>query len=376
MQPTVPYRPPLHERIPPLAWVRNPLRNALFKFIQKFLDTDDGRTIVANMLKGLPQGKAAVAPLVPDSLDVPYQDLGRPGLERPPCQRTNAVIITARFRTGSTLLWNLFRNIEGMTAYYEPFNERRWFDPATRGDHLDSTHRRVSDYWREYEGLEELGNYYRESWTRRHLLMEETAWDRDMKRYVEILIEKARGRPVLQFNRIDFRLPWFRRTFPAARIVHLYRHPRDQWCSSLIDPKCFPPTGRMADFPPHDHFYLLSWVRDLKYYFPFLDETTAEHPYQLFYYLWTLSSLVGRKYAHYSLAFGDLLEDPCGQLEALFRVLNVEKYDLKRLVGLIEKPAPRRWKEYADADWFVRHETACETVLAEFFASEPIPATV
>jgi hypothetical protein len=41
---------------------------------------------------------------------------------------------------------------------------------------------------------------------------------------------------VLQFNEIDLRLPWFRAHFPTARILHLYRHPREQWCSSLFDP--------------------------------------------------------------------------------------------------------------------------------------------
>jgi hypothetical protein len=48
---------------------------------------------------------------------------------------------------------------------------------------------------------------------------------------------------VLQFNRIDFRLPWFRHHFPAATILHLARHPRDQWCSCLLDPARFPPNG-------------------------------------------------------------------------------------------------------------------------------------
>ena len=47
-----------------------------------------------------------------------------------------------------------------------------------------------------------------------------------MKQYVQLLIEKASARPVLQFNRVDFRLPWFRHHFPHATIVHFYRHPK------------------------------------------------------------------------------------------------------------------------------------------------------
>ncbi len=47
------------------------------------------------------------------------------------------------------------------------------------------------------------------------------------------------GRPVLQFNRIDFRLAWFAGSFPA-KIVHIYRHPqingaRRCWTSRVLD---------------------------------------------------------------------------------------------------------------------------------------------
>jgi hypothetical protein len=280
------------------------------------------------------------------------------------------VFITARFRTGSTLLWNLFRNVEGVTAYYEPLNERRWFDPQARGDRLDATHRGVSDYWKEYEGLQELGGHYKEAWISRNLYMGPTFWEPHLKRYIELLIERAKGRPVLQFNRVDFRLPWLRANFPGAAIVHLYRHPRDQWCSSLMgDP--FPPDGDLASFAPYDKFYLLSWARDLKHHFPFLDERSSPHPYRLFYYLWRLSYLFGRSYAHHSLAFEDLLEDPLPQLHSLFSSLGVQGVDESRLLGLMEKPSRGKWRRYADDEWFRRHEAACEEVLRDFFGSSP-----
>ena len=43
------------------------------------------------------------------------------------------VFVTSRFRSGSTLLWNIFRQSGSFTAFYEPFNERRWFDEQFRG---------------------------------------------------------------------------------------------------------------------------------------------------------------------------------------------------------------------------------------------------
>src|SRR5262249_51397356 len=153
---------------------------------------------------------------------------------------------------------------EGMTAYYEPLNERRWFDPRARGDRTDPSHRKVSDYWREYDGLEVLGRFYKESWISRDLLMDEGFYDEELRSYVDTLIDRAPGRPVLQFNRIDFRLPWFRRHYPRAKLVHIYRHPRDQWCSSLMgDGDRVGRDATMADFAPHDRFYLRMWAADL-----------------------------------------------------------------------------------------------------------------
>jgi hypothetical protein len=190
-----------------------------------------------------------------------------------------------------------------------------------------------------------------------------------MKRYVELMIEKAPGRPILQFNRIDLRLPWFRQNFPNALILHLCRHPRDQWCSTLMDAQCFPKDGKVEQFAAHDKFYLLSWARDLKYHFPFLDETSVSHPYQLFYYIWKISYLFGRAFAHQSIAFEDILKDPGEQLKRLLKVCRIEKYDIDKLKSLIEKPTLGKWKSYADETWFRDHESVCETTMAGFFAA-------
>jgi hypothetical protein len=297
----------------------------------------------------------------------PYAGLMKHGLHSRISRRDEAIFITARFRSGSTLLWNVFRHVEGMTAYYEPFNERRWFGPSTRGDRIDTTHRHVDDYWREYDGLEELGQFYRLAWISKDLLMDAEMWDPAMKQYVDLLLDKAGARPVLQFNRIDFRLPWFRHHFPQAMIVHLYRHPREQWCSTLMDVTCYPRTASMARFAPHDKFYLRRWAHDLKYHFPFLDEARLTHAYQMFYLVWKLSYLFGVKYSDYSLAYESLLDEPDKQIAQLFTRLHIEDYDLGALRALIAEPSREKWKTYADEDWFRSQESWCESILADFF---------
>jgi hypothetical protein len=368
-QPTPTNRRPLHEVIRPLGYVRTRLRTAVLRAVNRLFQTDDGKHVLAASLGDLLRWRDPAAPGADVLRSQPYLDLGR-APETPPASRSaGAVIITARFRSGSTLLWNLVRHLDGFTAYYEPFNERRWFDPHARGSRIDPTHRQAEEYWREYDGLGILAEHYCQRWIDHDLFMDADSWNPAMYRYVELLIQHARGRPALQFNRIDFRLAWFRRHFPAAKIIHLHRHPRDQWCSTLVDPAAFTKDHTVAEFAPHDHYYLLDWVRDLKYRFPFLqDAAAARHPYRLFYFLWKLSFVCGRCHAHHSFAFEDLVTRPDDCLAALLRELDVPRADAGGLKGLIEKPRLGRWTTYADDRWFREHEEFCEGVLAEFFA--------
>lgn len=349
--------------------VRQSLRRTFFGFLQKITETDDARTMWSQALKGQLDWQPHLPPCAFECPPPPYAELGTRKQPIQLAKERAPIFITARFRSGSTFLWNLFRNIDGMTAYYEPLNERRWFNSQSRGGTVDPTHKHVDDYWREYEGLEILSEYYREEWIEKNLYMDATFWDPGMKRYVELMIEKAPGRPVLQFNRIDLRLPWFRRNFPQAKIVHLYRHPRDQWCSSLLDLKCFSKDGSRDQFPPHDKFYLRMWARDLKYHFPFLDEKYISHPYQMFYYIWKISYVFGLAFAHHSVAFEHVTTDPDIHLTKLLEVVNVHQYDLTKLKSLVEKAPIGKWRTYADDDWFKQHETHCEMILADFFAS-------
>ncbi len=361
---------PLHERWKGWGRARCVLRRGFFGLMSRAFGTEDGRRIACDAVSSLAvRHPRALLRGLPRS--TPYPDLGTPRRALRPSDRSDVVIITGRFRSGSTLVWNLFRQAGGFTSYYEPFNERRWFDPNGRGDHTDATHRKVSDYWREYDGLEILGEYYREDWIRRHLLMDERSWDPEMKRYVDTLIDRATGRPALQFNRIDFRLPWFRHHYPNATYIHIFRHPRDQWCSILQEGLCHIPRDiSSAEFGPFDKFYLGTWAEDLKYHFPFLEETHNQNPYRLHYYIWKLSYLFGAKYCDHSIRFESLLEDPSGEIARLFESVGAEHCDPEALASVVAGPPVGKWRQYADEDWFREHEEACETVLADFLGPQ------
>lgn len=342
--------------------LRTCLRNTLFQCLSAIINHPQGKTELVRSL-------APMFRLRPSGLDdlsePPYQDLGKRSLSTK-SQGEGAIFVTARFRSGSTLLWNLLRQFPQLTAYYEPFNERRWFDPSQRGDNVDATHRGVSDYWKEYEGLEDLATLYDENWIRDQLYMDQHSWHPKMRQFIQRLIDHAPERAVLQFNRLDFRLPWIREQFPKAKIIHLYRHPREQWCSTLQHSNQFgPESGALSEFQPYDHFYLIPWVKDLRYRIAILDDDESRHPYYYFYLIWRLSHTMGVQNADVSISFEQLSTSPKQTLQELARNLHLGIPSLETLVSMVRPPTPEKWKSYASDDWFAQIESECEDMLAE-----------
>jgi sulfotransferase family protein len=345
---------------------RNGLRAKFFAILRHIASIDDGREILTRFLLEQNAHRFPAVPSCAAMVEAPYPDLD--WREERLCTplRSDIIFVTGRFRSGSTLLWNIFRSIEGITAYYEPFNERRWFDPSTRGARVDKTHLNVREYWSEYDGLVGLDEHYSEEWTRRQLYMDEHSWNPAMQRYVEVLVESAQGRPVLQFNRVDMRLAWLRSRFPNAKLLHIFRHPRDQWCSTLPASLHNGQALTLRDFEPLDGFYLLPWARDLINYFPFLSLHEDTHPYELFYQIWKLSYLFGRAYCHASVCFERLVQTPDTAIREILEAVSIIGVDPEALARLVEPVAFGKWKAFAHSSWFEAIEERAEAAFRDF----------
>lgn len=278
------------------------------------------------------------------------------------------IFITARFRSGSTFLWQLFRSIDGITCNYEPLNEAEWMARDSDSAPVDATHLGVDDYRAEYEGLEDLADYFDPSWAFEQLYMDETHHNPKLEYYISQLISRTPGRSVLQFNRVDFRLPWLRAHFPEARILHLYRHPREQWMSIIGKGAAVRPDDRIAPGQLYslDGFYTLEWARDLRHVFPFL-EPAGKHLYELHYLLWRLSYSSGRAFADVSIGYEDLIGDFETVARDMFAAVGIRNADIAALAKLNHGAQKTRWPEYADEAWFGALEARCDHALEAFF---------
>ncbi len=280
------------------------------------------------------------------------------------------VFVTARFRSGSTLLWNLFRRHPDFTALYEPLNERRWFDVKNRGSNVDQTHQGATDYWSEYDGVEVPAGLFSEQWGRRGLWMSADTVNAGMHAYIKLLATNTRQRAVLQFNRMDFRLPWLRRHFPSASIVHLYRHPREQWCSTLRLPSGYTPEMGWEEFFPYDRFYLSVWARDLRRDFPVLDQARSMNAYATYYLIWRLSHAFGSHYSDTSIAYESLIGSTQETLDELSDVLGVSRWTREQS-SIVSGTSGDKWPQWASADWFDGVESTCEAWLGSAAPDAP-----
>ena len=274
------------------------------------------------------------------------------------------VFISARFRSGSTLFWNCFRGTRSVTAYYEPLNPRRWFDAGHRGGRVDSSHRKIDNYWNEY-GL--IGGSCRvpweDHWSGRGLYLSPHVPALKLKSYIDLLIDSAEGRPVLQFNRVDLRLHWLRETFPDCFIVTLTRQPRDQWLSTFLTREPVGTEAVFRDFLAHDEFYLCEWVDDLRSIFPVLNEVGDWHPYQVSYLIWSLSKCLSHKFSDANVNYEELVANPGEILAHLSTLLQIPEIGSALDISTLDSRSVNRWRKYADESWFAERERVVDDLM-------------
>lgn len=230
------------------------------------------------------------------------------------------IFIHSLFRTGSTYIWNKFRQDERYHCYYEPCHQnliRMTLDnieSLLTSDFEIVNHPRLTrSYWEEYrpalqKNIIGLPNFKKEFSFDEFCTIED---NQPFKQYIDYLIKVAgEKQPLFQFNRSALRIQWFKKYYPQSVNIYLIRHPRDQWQSyhNLYKRTSFDvfyiqdlllssinankePFRPLARNIPLVEFHDDLFQREEQFYRIILESYDDHDRYLIFYYLWFRSML-------------------------------------------------------------------------------------
>ena len=244
------------------------------------------------------------------------------------------IFISGRFRSGTSLLWNIFHNLPQYCAWYEPLHPNllahiKYVEP--KQDHMG-----IDDYWQNYRRLENLKGYYSSSFGQDRIYLEKhEKWD-ELRQYIQFLIDSSANKiPVLQFNRMDLRLDWLKNTFPQAKILHISREPYDLWLSSR---KHLEKDEDKQNESHPDAYDLLQWSANLSTYFPMLSPQKGRHSYFRHYFIWKLAQQCAQSSADLKIKHREDILNPTIGVKPIAKFLAWDKESQQLAQSLIHTP--------------------------------------
>lgn len=256
---------------------------------------------------------------------------GSDGTPRGP-EGDGPVFLVGWWRSGTTFFWNLLRQDDRYTCYYEPLHEHlpaRLDEAAEHGGDgqddgiddrdggaagaragpVDPTHLAVDGYWTEYRHVDRtaLDDAWRPWFGRERWVLGPDDEAPELRRHLELLVEAAPARPVLKVVRASLRAAWLRRAFADATLVHVVRDPRSVWTSMV---------GRDAagDDPlpakRHGFFHALLRVAED------LGVRHDAHLYRTFFDVWLRAFRATEAVCDRTWWYGDAVGDPDAWMDA------------------------------------------------------------
>lgn len=214
-------------------------------------------------------------------------------------RRRRPVFITGRFRSGTTALWNILRQGPSVFGICEPLHDNLP-EYLAQEVSVDPSHHGVTDYFRELRPHRAaILSRHRVEFGATRLALAAGEEHHELKAYLDFLLQLAgKNTPVLKFVRMDFRLPWLRRNYPDAVIIHIHRQPREQWLSMTAHHPVAIATARGLGV-----FQLNAFAASLLFSVPEIMSPGITSSYERAYYLSRISRAVGEKYADLTIDF-------------------------------------------------------------------------
>jgi glycosyltransferase involved in cell wall biosynthesis len=249
------------------------------------------------------------------------------------------VFLHSLFRTGSTYIWNKFRQNRHYYCYYEPFHQglaeitAENIEALLTRDFESVNHPPLDKYYlyeykplldHRHEGLP----FFKKSFSFDEFCFRDSE-NPDLVKYIDYLLVGAGKKiPVLQFNRSSLRVRWFKKYYPGARHIYLVRNPADQWSSYfevtrkakesiflVMDLLIASINSGDGDFQPLSallpliRYHHEKLTNELTIYRLIEPSYSLEEKYTIFYYIWLKSLLENVFYADFILDINRLSDD-------------------------------------------------------------------
>lgn len=270
------------------------------------------------------------------------------------------IFIHSLFRTGSTYLWNKFRQQDNFYCFYEPFHPSLMnvtlynIESILTKDYQAVHHPSLATYYLyeyrkiltpEHRGLP----YFKKSFS-----FDEFCYNTDNQdalRYIKHLIKSAGDKtPVFQFNRSAGRSRWFVENFPEGLNIYLVRNPRHQWQSYwelfhrtnyesffIMDlliaslNRDTTPFKPLASHLPLFPFCIDKYDKEENFYRVALQCYTDEEKYLIFYYIWFWTLFENVLHSDIHININRLSSDPEYQadIKEILKGYNINSLDFE-----------------------------------------------
>lgn len=249
---------------------------------------------------------------------------------------TFAIFISGRFRSGSSFMWQLFDRLPEYCAWYEPLHPQL----LTAIDHTSARedHVGVEDYWSAYRNHPDFRDTYRSTFATEQLYLEASDEAPELEQYINHLVELSAPQiPVLQFNRMDLRLPWLKAKFPQAVVIHTDRNSLQLYHSQRRHIS----VEQRHDPDYWDAYELVPWCWALSEVMPFLLANEQSHAFYRCYLLHRLSSLLAARHADLTIHLDEHVfegQEFIRRLASVVPLNSKQQAQLKAMVHVPEMP--------------------------------------
>lgn len=287
--------------------------------------------------------------------------------------KNSPIFITGRFRAGTSFMWQVFEQLPGYCAWYEPLHPQL----LSAIEHVKpkQDHVGIKDYWGAYRQHPEFKRHYSVEFATHDLYLDEKDSYRKLESYIKHLITlSGDDRAVLQFNRVDFRLPWLRRKFPDALIIHMDREPLSLYHSQ----RKHIPADKTNDINYWDAYELLPWCYALYDQFPLLLGNDFKHAFYQFFFIYQMSKMSAQINADLSINLDQDVFQSDHFLSKLSKALPLDDQQLKTIKSMVQIPEKITFEE----PWIEELNQIMDTVnkqisdsgLAEYYGHRKISA--